>query len=123
RQVVLGVRRALVAAEYVVAAEGDQPDVRGCAGAREITHRDAVGPEGLLRLLLAERHVVERGAVDDQLRPMLLDRSRYVGRARDVELAALRRHDLVAAAVADEVGPKLTGAADEQDAHQPENNG
>jgi hypothetical protein len=119
RQVFLAIRRTplRVAAEDVVAAERDQPDVRFPARRRQIAHRGAVDAERLLGLLLAQRHVVEGSAVDDELRPVLLDRLAYLLGPDDIELRALRRNDLVACPVAQQISAELSGSPYEENLH------
>src|SRR5262249_22063563 len=118
-KVILGVGRAPigVAAEHIIAAEGDEAYAVVVARAGEITHGHAVDEERLHRLLLAERHVVERRAVDHELGMEMSDHGADFRRTREIELVPGRCDDLVALAVAQEVAAELAGTTDEQDAH------
>src|SRR6266704_3242875 len=74
RQISFEVGSFSLAPEYVVAAEGQQPDAEFLAYLCQVPYGDAIYEERLLGLFLAQWHVVERGAIDDDFRPQAAQR-------------------------------------------------
>jgi len=66
---------------------------------------------------------VEGGAVNDDVRPVVRQRSAHFAGAIDIELVARGGNELVSGAVAQEIATELTGAADEQNSHRSADNG